>query len=143
VRLVGAAGAWTPFTPLHERVRESWFATTRPPPHLGLGPPAPRQALPRSSSALVPVPTRHQPILAELRDALFEVTLSALFYHTIEARYGRRRGRGAIRGVGRGPLGLPLAERLAHIDPYVAGSLDRFANRHLNFLALRLADEAA
>ena len=93
---------------------------------------------------LVPVPTGHQArTLAELRDALVEVDVSALFYHTIEARYRAGRGRGDFAEWVAGALGLPdVADRLAHIDPY-AGSLERIRDRHLNILSDAIADGGA
>ncbi len=93
---------------------------------------------------LVPVPTGHQArTLPELRDALVEVDVSALFYHTIEARYRAGRGRGDFAEWVAGALGLPeVADRLAHIDPY-AGSLERIRDRHLNILSDAIADGGA
>jgi hypothetical protein len=85
---------------------------------------------------LVPVPTGHQArTLAELRDALVEVDVSVLFYHTIEARYRAGRGRGDFAEWVAAQLGLAeVADRLAHIDPY-AGSLERIRDRHLSVLS--------
>jgi hypothetical protein len=93
---------------------------------------------------LVPVPTGYEArTLAELRDALAEVDVSALFYHTIEARYRAGRGRGDFAEWVGGSLGLPeVADRLAHIDPH-AGSLERIRDRHLSVLADAIAGEAS
>jgi len=90
------------------------------------------------------VPTGHQArTLVEFRDALAEVDVSALFYHTIEARYRAGRGRGDFAEWVGGALGLPdVADRLAHIDPY-AGSLERIRDRHLNILSDAIADAGA
>lgn len=91
---------------------------------------------------LVPVPTGHQAAgLREFRDALAEVDASALFYHVIEARYSLRRGRGdfaewIMTGLGR----ADVADRLAHIDPYV-GTLERIRDRHLIVLNRALEEE--
>ena len=93
---------------------------------------------------LVPVPTGHQArTLTEFRDALAEVDVSALFYHTIEARYRAGRGRGDFAEWVGGVLARPdLADRLAHIDPH-AGSLERIRDRHLSVLSDAIAGEAA
>jgi hypothetical protein len=93
---------------------------------------------------LVPVPTGHQArTLAEFRDALAEVDVSALFYHTIAARYRAGRGRGDFAEWVGGALGLPeLADRLAHIDPH-AGSLERIRDRHLSVLSDAISGEGA
>ena len=93
---------------------------------------------------LVPVPTGHQArTLAEFRDALAEVDVSALFYHTIAARYRAGRGRGDFAEWIGGALGLPdLADRLAHIDPH-AGSLERIRDRHLSVLSDVVSGEGA
>ncbi|MBI2526430.1 MAG: hypothetical protein HYY95_10030 [Candidatus Rokubacteria bacterium] len=81
---------------------------------------------------LVPVPTGHQArTLREFRDALAEVDVSALFFHTVEARYRLGRGRGDFAEWIDTALGRhELAERLGHIDPY-AGTLERVRERHL------------
>ena len=91
---------------------------------------------------LVPVPTGHQArTLEEFRDALAEVDVSALFYHVIEARYRRARGRGDfVEWVDRALGRRDVADRLAHIDPYV-GSMERLRDRHLSVLGGALADE--
>jgi hypothetical protein len=93
---------------------------------------------------LVPVPTGHQArTLVEFRDALAEVDVSALFYHTIEARYRAGRGRGDFAEWVGGALGrADLADRLAHIDPH-AGSLERIRDRHLSVLGDAISGEAA
>jgi hypothetical protein len=90
---------------------------------------------------LVPVPTGLEAgTLREFRDALAEVDVSALFYHVIEARYRRERGRSDFVEWIDGGLGQPeLADRLAHIDPY-AGSLERLRDRHLIALARALEE---
>jgi hypothetical protein len=90
------------------------------------------------------VPTGHKArSLAEFRDALAEVDVSALFYHTIEARYRSGRGRGDFAEWIGGALGLPeLADRLAHIDPH-AGSLERIRDRHLSVLTDAISGEAS
>jgi uncharacterized protein DUF5752 len=91
---------------------------------------------------LVPVPTGHQArTLEEFRDALAEVDVSAIFYHVIEARYRRARGRGDFVEWVDGALGRhDVAERLTHIDPYV-GSMERLRDRHLSVLSRALAEE--
>ncbi len=91
---------------------------------------------------LVPVPTGHQArTLQELRDTIAEVDVSALFYHIIEARYRHGRGRGDFAEWVETAVGRPdLADRLAHIDPYV-GSLERLRERHLSVLS-RVLEEA-
>jgi len=90
------------------------------------------------------VPTGHQArTLTELRDALIEVDVSALFYHTIEARYRAGRGRGDFAEWVSAALGRPeVAERLAHIDPH-AGSLERIRDRHLSVLSDAITEEDA
>jgi hypothetical protein len=85
---------------------------------------------------LIPVPTGYEArTLAELRDGLAEVDVSAIFYHTIEARYRAGRGRGDFAEWVDKSLGkADVAERLAHIDPH-AGSLERIRDRHLTVLS--------
>ena len=92
---------------------------------------------------LVPVPTGHQArTLREFRDALSEVDASALFYHVVDGRYHRGRGRSDFAEWIDGGLGLhDVAERLAHIDPGV-GSLERIRDRHLRLLNEALDREA-
>ena len=69
--------------------------------------------------------------------------MSALFYHTIAARYRAGRGRGDFAEWVGGALGLPdLADRLAHIDPH-AGSLERIRDRHLSVLSDAISGEGA
>ncbi|HUM15323.1 MAG TPA: DUF5752 family protein [Candidatus Nitrosotalea sp.] len=120
-----------------ERVREELIAIISDHlQHLGAAPPRTQGKRFRFFQIhLVPVPTGHQArTLAEFRDALAEVDVSALFYHTIEARYRSGRGRGDFAEWVGGALGLAeLAERLAHIDPH-AGSLERIRDRHLSVL---------
>lgn len=129
-----------------ERVREDIIATISD--HLQhLGTAAPRTQGKRFrffQLHLVPVPTGHQArTLVEFRDALAEVDVSALFYHTVVARYRSDRGRGDFAEWVGTALGLPdLADRLAHIDPH-AGSLERIRDRHLSVLSDALAGEAA
>jgi hypothetical protein len=91
---------------------------------------------------LVPVPTGHQArTLREFRDALAEVDVSALFYHVVEARYRLGRGRGdLVEWVGTALERPDLADRLAHIDPFV-GSLERIRDRHLSVLNEALGRE--
>ena len=93
---------------------------------------------------LVPVPTGHRAqTLPEFRDALAEVDVSAIFYHTIEARYRAGRGRGDFAEWVGSALGLSdLAERLARIDPH-AGSLERIRNRHLSVLTDAISPEVS
>src|SRR5262245_51507600 len=88
---------------------------------------------------LVPVSTGLQARdLREFRDALADVDVSSLFYHIIEARYRQRRGRGDFAEWIDTGLGRPdVADRLAHIDPYV-GSLERLRDRHLSVLSWAL-----
>lgn len=83
----------------------------------------------------VPVPTGHQACsLRELRDALAEVDVSALFYHLIESRYRLGFGRGDVVEWVEHSLGrADLADRLAHIDPFV-GSLERARAGYLTVL---------
>jgi hypothetical protein len=69
--------------------------------------------------------------------------VSALFYHTIEARYRAGRGRGDFAEWVGATLGLPeVADRLAHIDPY-AGSLERIRDRHLSVLSDAITEAGA
>jgi hypothetical protein len=91
---------------------------------------------------LIPVPTGHQATtLAQFRDALTEVDVSALFYHVVEARYRLGRDRDDFAEWFDHALGLPkVAERLARIDPYV-GSLERLRDRHLEELGRALEEE--
>jgi hypothetical protein len=125
-----------------ERVREQLIATVSDHlQHLGGAPARTKGKRFRFYQLhLIPVPTGHQArTLAELRDALAEVDVSALFYHTIEARYRAGRGRGdfaewVATGLGR----AEVAERLAHIDPH-AGSLERIRDRHLSVLSDAIA----
>jgi hypothetical protein len=129
-----------------ERVREELIATISDHlQHLG-GAPARTQGkrFRFFQMHLVPVPTGHEArTLAEFRDALTEVDVSALFYHTIEARYRSSRGRGDFAEWIAGGLGLPeLADRLAHIDPH-AGSLERIRDRHLSVLSDAIAGGAS
>lgn len=129
-----------------ERVREDIITTISD--HLQhLGAAAPRTQGKRFRFCqvhLVPVPTGHQArTLVEFRDALAEVDVSALFYHTIAARYRAGRGRGDFAEWIGGALGLPdLADRLAHIDPH-AGSLERIRDRHLSVLSDAISGEGA
>ncbi len=130
-----------------ERVREELVATISDHlQHLGGPRPPGRRASASASSRCTSsrCPPGHQArTLAELRDALVEVDVSALFYHTIEARYRAGRGRGDFAEWVAGALGLrDVAERLAHIDPY-AGSLERIRDRHLNILSDAIADGGA
>src|SRR5262249_54340107 len=113
-------------------VREELIATIDDHLQHLAGPPSPRQGDPFRflQVHLIPVPSGHQArTLAEFRDALALVDASALFYHVIEARYREQRGRGDFAewidtGLGRSDI----AERLAHIDPYV-GNLERLRDR--------------
>lgn len=91
---------------------------------------------------LVPFPTgREAATLAEFRDALTEIDVSALFYHLIEARYRLGRGRGDFAEWIGSALERPdLADRLAGIDPYV-GSLERIRDRHLTVLGAALEED--
>ncbi|HEX7784815.1 MAG TPA: DUF5752 family protein [Methylomirabilota bacterium] len=129
-----------------ERVREDIIATISDHlQHLGAAPPRTQGKRFRFFQLhLVPVPTGHQArTLVEFRDALAEVDVSALFYHTVVARYRSDRGRGDFAEWVGTALGLPdLADRLAHIDPH-AGSLERIRDRHLSVLSDALAGEAA
>jgi Family of unknown function (DUF5752) len=129
-----------------ERVREELVATISDHlQHLGTAPPRSQGKRFRFFQLhLVPVPTGHQArTLAEFRDALAEVDVSALFYHTIEARYRAGRGRGDFAEWIAGVLGQPeLADRLAHIDPH-AGSLERIRDRHLSVLSDAIAEGAS
>ena len=95
-----------------------------------------------SRTSRTSVPTGHQArTLGEFRDALAQVDVSALFYHTIEARYRAGRGRGDFAEWVGGALGRPdLADRLAHIDPH-AGSLERIRDRHLSVLSDAISGE--
>ncbi len=127
-----------------ERVREELVATISD--HLQHLPAAP----PRSQGEpfrffqahLVPVPTGHQArTLQEFRNALTEVDASALFYHIVEACYRPGRRRSDFAEWIDAALSLPeLADRLAHIDPYV-GSLERIRDRHLSVLSEALDEE--
>jgi len=129
-----------------ERVREELIATISDHlQHLGTAPPRSQGKRFRFFQLhLVPVPTGHQArTLAEFRDALAEVDVSALFYHTIEARYRAGRGRGDFAEWIAGALGqAELADRLAHIDPH-AGSLERIRDRHLSVLSDAIAEGAS
>src|SRR5215468_3844133 len=93
---------------------------------------------------LVPVPTGHEArTLREFRDALAEVDASSLFYHIIDGRYRRGRGRSDFADWIDSGLGLPeVGERLARLDPGV-GSLERIRDRHLQVLNEALSREAA
>jgi hypothetical protein len=127
-----------------DRVREELIATISDHlQHLGAAPPRTQGKRFRFfQTHLVPVPTGHQArTLVEFRDALAEVDVSALFYHTIEARYRAGRGRGDFAewlGAARGRA--DLADRLAHIDPH-AGSLERIRDRHLSVLSDAISGE--
>jgi hypothetical protein len=129
-----------------ERVREELIATISDHlQHLGTAPP--RTQGPRFrffQVHLVPVPTGHQArTLVEFRDALAQVDVSALFYHTIEARYRSGRGRGDFAEWVGSALARPdLADRLAHIDPH-AGSLERIRDRHLIVLGDVISGEGS
>jgi hypothetical protein len=129
-----------------ERVREELIATISDHlQHLGAAPPRTQGKRFRFFQVhLIPVPTGHQAkTLTEFRDALAEVDVSALFYHTIEARYRAGRGRGDFAEWVAGALGRPeLAERLAHIDPH-AGSLERIRDRHLSVLTDAISAEGS
>ncbi len=129
-----------------ERVREELVATIADHlQHLGTAPPRTQGKRFRFFQMhLVPVPTGHRAqTLPEFRDALAEVDVSAIFYHTIEARYRSGRGRGDFAEWVGSALGLPdLADRLAHIDPH-AGSLERIRDRHLSVLSDAVAGEAS
>lgn len=119
------------------RVREELLSTISDHlQHLPAAPPRTQGELFRFFQVhLVPVPTGHQArTLREFRDALDQVDVSVLFYHIIDARYRLGRGRGDfVEWIGT-DLGLPeLADRLAHIDPYI-GSLERIRDRHLSVL---------
>src|SRR5260370_16980554 len=125
VRLAERLAAVDPFhAGSMERVREELIATISDHvQHVGTAPPRTQVKRFRFFQVhLVPVPTGHQArTLGEFRDALGEVDVSALFYHTIEARYRAGRGRGDFaEGVG-GVLGrADLADRLPPIDPHAA-----------------------
>jgi hypothetical protein len=122
VRLAERLAAVDPFhAGSMERVREELIATISDHlQHLGTAPPR---------------------TLGEFRDALAEVDVSALFYHTIEARYRAGRGRGDFAEWVGGVLGrADLADRLAHIDPH-AGSLERIRDRHLSVLSDAISGE--
>ena len=127
-----------------ERVREELIATISDHlQHLGTAPARTQGKRFRFFQVhLIPVPTGHQArTLTELRDALAEVDVSALFYHTSEARYRAGRGRGDFAEWVGSALGLAdLADRLAHIDPH-AGSLERIRDRHLSVLSDAIAEE--
>jgi truncated hemoglobin YjbI len=145
VRLAERLAAVDPFyAGSMERVREELIATIADHlQHLGAAPTRTQGKRFRFfQSHLVPVPTGHRARdLAEFRDALTEVDVSALFYHTIEARYRSGRGRGDFAEWVGGALGLPeLADRLARIDPH-AGSLERIRDRHLSVLTEAISGE--
>jgi hypothetical protein len=127
-----------------DRVREELIATISDHlQHLGAAPPRTQGKRFRFfQTHLVPVPTGHQArTLVEFRDALAEVDVSALFYHTIEARYRAGRGRGDFAEWIGAALGrADLADRLAHIDPH-AGSLERIRDRHLSVLSDAISGE--
>lgn len=129
-----------------ERVREELTATIADHlQHLGTAPPRTQGKRFRFFQMhLVPVPTGHRAqTLPEFRDALAEVDVSAIFYHTIEARYRSGRGRGDFAEWVGTALGLPdLAERLARIDPH-AGSLERLRDRHLSVLTDAISPEVS
>ena len=129
-----------------ERVREELIATIGDHlQHLGAAPPRTQGRRFRFFQLhLVPVPTGHKARnLGEFRDAIAEVDVSAIFYHTIEARYRSGRGRGDFAEWVGSALGLnELADRLAHIDPH-AGSLERIRDRHLSVLSDALAGEVS
>jgi Family of unknown function (DUF5752) len=129
-----------------EQVRQDIIATISDHlQHLGSAPPRTQGKRFRFFQVhLVPVPTGHQArTLAEFRDALAEVDVSALFYHTIAARYRSDHRRGDFAEWVGSALGLPdLADRLAHIDPH-AGSLERIRDRHLSVLSDAISGEAA
>ncbi|HEV8441048.1 MAG TPA: DUF5752 family protein [Methylomirabilota bacterium] len=124
-----------------EGVREELVATIQDHlQHLQAAPPHTRSEPFRFVQIhLVPVPTGHQArTLAELRDAVAAVDVSAIFYHIIEARYHHGRGRGDFAEWVESALGRrDVAERLAHIDPYV-GSLERLRDRNLSVLSWAL-----
>jgi hypothetical protein len=127
-----------------DRVREDLIATISDHlQHLGAAPGRTQGKRFRFfQTHLVPVPTGHQArTLVEFRDALAEVDVSALFYHTIEARYRAGRSRGDFAEWIGGVLGrADLADRLAHIDPH-AGSLERIRDRHLSVLSDAISGE--
>jgi Family of unknown function (DUF5752) len=129
-----------------ERVREELIATIGDHlQHLGTAPPRTQGRRFRFFQLhLVPVPTGHKARnLGEFRDAIAEVDVSAIFYHTIEARYRSGRGRGDFAEWVGSALGLnELADRLAHIDPH-AGSLERIRDRHLSVLSDALAGDVS
>jgi trehalose synthase-fused probable maltokinase len=89
-------------------------------------------------SRIVEVPTGAEArTLAELRAALLEVDVSAIFFHLVEARLRLGRGQNDFAAWFEHALGLPeLAARARHVSPYGA-SLERIRSR-----LIQLCDEA-
>jgi trehalose synthase-fused probable maltokinase len=89
-------------------------------------------------SRLVEIPTGVQVrTLQELRDALLEIDVSAIYYHLVEARIRLGRGQNDFAAWLTQGLGLsPLAEKVRSLDPY-AGSLEQIRSR-----LIQLCDEA-
>lgn len=81
-------------------------------------------------SRIVEIPTGIQVhTLQELRDALLDVDVSAIYFHLVEARMRLGRGQNDFAAWLEDGLGLPaLAARVRAVDPY-AGSLERARTR--------------
>ena len=89
-------------------------------------------------SRIVEIPTGVEArTLAELRQALLEVDVSAIYFHLVEARMRLGRGQNDFAAWLEHALGMPeLATRVRAINPY-GGSLERTRGR-----LLQLCDEA-
>jgi trehalose synthase-fused probable maltokinase len=92
-------------------------------------------------SRIVEIPTGIEiRTLAEFREALLEVDLSALYYHLVEARIRLGRGQNDFAAWLERGLGLPaLAARARALDPYVV-SLERTRARLIELCDESLAE---
>jgi trehalose synthase-fused probable maltokinase len=92
-------------------------------------------------SRIVEIPTGVEVrTLGELREALLEIDLSALYYHLVEARLRLGRGRNDFAAWIERGLGLPaLAARIQAVTPY-AGSLEQARARLIALCDQALAE---
>jgi maltose alpha-D-glucosyltransferase/alpha-amylase len=92
-------------------------------------------------SRIVEIPTGIEVrALGELREALLEIDLSALYYHLVEARLRLGRGRNDFAAWIERGLGLPaLATRVQAVSPY-AGSLEQARARLIALCDQALAE---